>query len=125
MKILIDIPEVTYKQVCWRGLSLCPRDSDALVSSIRKGTVLQTDFDAHTYNLTELGRQRLDLISKYNLEPYFQPQTGNVIIPNEEFKEPITRYVMIFLKDNLCNKWVLGHEEDYWFLTTLSDIKEI
>ena len=40
MKIVIDIPEVTYKQVCWRGLSLCPRDSEALILSIKKGTPL-------------------------------------------------------------------------------------
>ena len=43
MKVVIDIPEVTYRQVCWRGLSLCPRDSEVLVSSIRKGTILQAD----------------------------------------------------------------------------------
>lgn len=38
MKLVIDIPTVTYEEVKWRGLYLCPRDSDALVNSIKNGT---------------------------------------------------------------------------------------
>ena len=37
MKLVIDIPEETYQEVNWRGLFLCPRDSDALVNSIKNG----------------------------------------------------------------------------------------
>lgn len=34
-KYIIDIPEVTYEEVKWRGLYLCPRDSNALVNAIK------------------------------------------------------------------------------------------
>lgn len=40
MQIVIDIPEETYHEVCWRGLSLCPRDKVNLVKAIRNGTPL-------------------------------------------------------------------------------------
>ena len=73
--------------------------------------------------MTEIGKARYDLISKYNLDEFYQVQNGNVIIPNDDFKEPISRFVLIFSKDN--PNWVLGHAEDYWYLTTLADIKEI
>ena len=75
------------------------------------------------FGMTEVGKKRYDLAVAYKLDEFYQVHSGNIIIPEEEFKEPITRYVMIFLKDN--SKWVLGHEEDYWFLTTLADIKEV
>lgn len=38
MKLVIDIPSVTYDEVQWRGLYLCPRDENALVNSIKNGT---------------------------------------------------------------------------------------
>ena len=37
MRLIIDIPEITCQEVRWRGLYLCPRDSDALVTAIRNG----------------------------------------------------------------------------------------
>lgn len=40
MRIVIDIPEETYNEVCWRGLSLCPRGKEELVKAIKKGTPL-------------------------------------------------------------------------------------
>jgi hypothetical protein len=40
MQIVIDIPEETYNEVCWRGLSLCPRDEANLVKAIRNSTPL-------------------------------------------------------------------------------------
>ena len=79
------------------------------------------------FGMTEVGKKRYDLAVAYKLDEFYQVQSGNIIIPEDEFKEPITRYVMIFLKDNFLKdnpKWVLGHEEGYWFLTTLADIKE-
>lgn len=38
MKLIIDIPAVTYEDVKFSGLYLCPRDSEALVNSIKNGT---------------------------------------------------------------------------------------
>ena len=40
MKLVIDIPEETYNEVCWRGLHLCPRDENNLVKVIENGTPL-------------------------------------------------------------------------------------
>ena len=40
MQIVIDISEETYNEVCWRGLSLCPRGNEELVNAIKKGTPL-------------------------------------------------------------------------------------
>ena len=40
MRIVIDISEETYNEVCWRGLSLCPRGEEELVKAIKKGTPL-------------------------------------------------------------------------------------
>lgn len=40
MQIVIDISEETYNEVCWRGLSLCPRGNKELVKAIKKGIPL-------------------------------------------------------------------------------------
>jgi hypothetical protein len=40
MQLVIDIPEEIYNEVCWRGLSLCPRDEANLVKAIRNSTPL-------------------------------------------------------------------------------------
>lgn len=77
---------------------------------------------ANMYGMTDLGKARYELVLRYNLDDFYQLHNGNVIIPNEAFREPVSRCVMVFLKDN--PKWVLGHEENYWYLTTLADIKE-
>lgn len=41
MKLVIEIPAVTYEEVKWWGLYLCPSDSDALVNSIKNGTLYE------------------------------------------------------------------------------------
>ena len=40
MKIVIDISEETYNEVCWQGLQLCPRGNEELVNAIKNGTPL-------------------------------------------------------------------------------------
>lgn len=40
MKLIIDISEETYNEVCWRGLQLCPRGDKELVNAIKNGTPL-------------------------------------------------------------------------------------
>lgn len=40
MQIVINIPEETYNEVCWRGLFLGPRDNKELVNAIKNGTSL-------------------------------------------------------------------------------------
>ena len=76
----------------------------------------------NTFGMTEVGKQRYDLLAKYHLEDFYDVENGTVIILNHEFEEPISRYILMFVKDN--PEWVLGHERNYWYLTTKTDIKE-
>lgn len=93
-------------------------------AKVLKGEKLMEDV---MFGMTEVGKARYDLVSKYNLEEFYQVQNGSVIIPKDMFKEPISRFVLIFLKDN--PNWVLGHTttrtEAYWYLATLADLREV
>ena len=73
--------------------------------------------------MTDLGRQRYELISKYHLDEYYQVIMGNLIIPNDSLNDFTLKCILIFLKDN--PEWVLGHEENYWYVNTLDDLKEL
>ena len=77
--------------------------------------------------LTELGKQRLELAYKYNLEGFYQFCVGNFIIEREFYElEKVRTKIDRFLKDN--TDWVMGFECDgdeyYVYITTRKEVQE-
>lgn len=59
MRIAIDISEETYNEVCWRGLSLCPRGREELVKAIKNGTPLPKGH-GRLIDISKLDNDRID-----------------------------------------------------------------
>lgn len=70
--------------------------------------------------MTPEGWERYNLAVAYHLENYYQEYIGNIVILDRDYNELTSRLVHLFLKDN--PKWIFGHEENYWYLTTASDL---
>lgn len=73
------------------------------------------------FYLTAEGKARLDLMTTYHLENFYQDVIGNVIIADDMFNSEICRYALLFIKDN--SNWVLGHENGYYYISNINEIK--
>ena len=79
-------------------------------------------------NLTELGKQGIELAKKYSLYEFYNPHSGIYTIPNsryqtKEVKENVERFLMEASKDNDEVKYMLSFNppceeadifEPYW-----------
>lgn len=76
--------------------------------------------------LTVLGRQRLELARKYNLESFYSPFMGNIYIDSKFITEDLMNKVHKFLKEN--QDWVMGYEDNgesmNLYITHLDDLME-
>ena len=61
-----------------------------------------------------------ELASDYQLDMFYNPTMGNIVIPDENCTEEVNARIREFLKDN--PEWVLGHEETYWYLAESEDL---
>ena len=71
--------------------------------------------------LTELGKARMQLADKYLIGRFYQPEVGNIVIPDRETNPTVMENVLLFVQEN--TDWVLGHEDDYWYITSLEDLQ--
>ena len=73
-------------------------------------------------NSTTEGQKILELTKIYSLSRFYNIFSGNIVIPDTDL--PIVAVsVRQFLKDH--TEWVLGHEEDYWYITQIKDLGEV
>lgn len=71
------------------------------------------------FGLTPEGEKNYALVDSYGLSGYYQYEVGNIIIHDFEMPSVIDK-VLVFISEN---DWILGHEEDYYYVTNAADFK--